>query len=70
MKKLFASVMAAAVFAASSVTAFAGAPVLFENSAGIINTGGEGRGLMIAAGAVGVLALAGIIFFFVSGKRR
>jgi hypothetical protein len=52
-----------------SVTAFAGAPVLFEQSEGIINTGGEGLGLMIGAGVLAVLAIGGMIFFFVSGKK-
>ena len=53
-----------------SVTAFAGAPVLFEQPEGIINTGGEGLGLMIAAGALALLAIGGIIFFFATGKKK
>ena len=69
MKKLFSAVCFAAISACSSVTAFAGAPAFNEAASDIINTGGEGLGLMIAAGAVGVLALGGIIFFFVSGKK-
>ena len=40
-----------------SVTAFAGAPVLFEQPEGIVNTGGEGLGLMIGAGVLAVLAV-------------
>ena len=53
-----------------SVTAFAGAPVLFEQPGGIINTGGEGLGLMIGAGVLALLVIGGIIFFFVSGKKQ
>lgn len=69
MKKIFSALCASVMTFMLSVTAFAGAPVLFENSDGIINTGGEGLGLMIGAGVLAVLAVGGIIFFFVSGKK-
>ena len=44
MKKVFSTLCAFMMSLAFSVTAFAGAPVLFEQSEGIINTGGEGLG--------------------------
>ena len=69
MKKVFSTLCAFMMSLAFSVTAFAGAPVLFEQSEGIINTGGEGLGLMIGAGVLAVLAIGGMIFFFVSGKK-
>ena len=52
------------------LSVFMGAPTFFEKTEGIINTGGEGLGLMIAAGAAAVAALGGIIFFFVSGSKK
>ena len=69
MKKVFSALCAFMMSLAFSVTAFAGAPVLFEETEGIINTGGEGLGLMIGAGVLAVLAIGGMIFFFVSGKK-
>ena len=69
MKKAFSVLCAFVMSLMFSVTAFAGAPVLFEQSEGIINTGGEGLGLMIGAGVLALLAIGGIIFFFVSGKK-
>ena len=69
MKKVFSALCAFATSLMFSVTAFAGAPVLFENSEGIVNTGGEGLWLMIGAGVLGLLAIGGMIFFFVSGKK-
>lgn len=69
MKKFVSALCAFAMSFMLSVNAFAGAPVLFEKD-GIVNTGGEGLGLMIAAGAIGVLALAGIVIFFVTGKKK
>jgi hypothetical protein len=69
MKKAFSALCAFMISLMFSVTAFAGAPVLFEQSEGIINTGGEGLGLMIGAGVLAVLAIGGMIFFFVSGKK-
>lgn len=69
MKKAFSALCAFAMSLMLSVTAFAGAPVLFEESGEIINTGGEGLWLMIGAGVLGLLAIGGMIFFFVSGKK-
>ena len=69
MKKAFSALCAFMMSLMFSVTAFAGAPVLFEQSEGIINTGGEGLGLMIGAGVLALLAIGGMIFFFVSGKK-
>ena len=69
MKKVFSALCAFATSLMLSVTAFAGAPVLFENSEGIVNTGGEGLWLMIGAGVLGLLAIGGMVFFFVSGKK-
>ena len=69
MKKVFSALCAFMMSFMLSVTAFAGAPVLFEQPEGIINTGGEGLGLMIGAGVLALLAVGGIIFFFVSGKK-
>ena len=69
MKKFVSALCAFVMSFMLSVNAFAGAPVLFEQE-GIVNTGGEGLGLMIAAGAIGVLALAGIVIFFVTGKKK
>ena len=69
MKKAFSALCAFIMSFVFSVTAFAGAPVLFEQSEGIINTGGEGLGLMMGAGVLAVLAIGGMIFFFVSGKK-
>lgn len=69
MKKIVSMLFASAMSFMLSVTAFAGAPVLFEETEGIINTGGEGLWLMIGAGVLGVLAIGGIIYFFVSGKK-
>ena len=69
MKKAFSALCAFVMSLMLSATAFAGAPVLFEQSEGIINTGGEGLGLMIGAGVLAVLAIGGMIFFFVSGKK-
>ena len=69
MKKVFSALCAFATSIMLSVTAFAGAPVLFENSEGIVNTGGEGLWLMVGAGVLGLLAIGGMIFFFVSGKK-
>ena len=69
MKKVFSALCAFVMSFMLSVTAFAGAPVLFEESGEIINTGGEGLWLMIGAGVLAVLAVGGIIFFFVSGKK-
>ena len=69
MKKTFSALCAFVMSFLFSVTAFAGAPVLFEQPEGIVNTGGEGLGLMIGAGVLAVLAVGGIIFFFVSGKK-
>ncbi|MBR3962529.1 MAG: hypothetical protein IKK14_03280 [Oscillospiraceae bacterium] len=69
MKKTFSALCAFVMSFLFSVTAFAGAPVLFEQSEGIVNTGGEGLGLMIGAGVLALLAVGGIIFFFVSGKK-
>lgn len=69
MKKFVSMLVASMISLMLSVTAFAGAPVLFEETEGIINTGGEGLGLMIGAGVLGVLAIGGIVYFFVSGKK-
>lgn len=69
MKKVFSAFCAFMMSLMLSITAFAGAPVLFEETEGIINTGGEGLGLMIGAGVLAVLAIGGMIFFFVSGKK-
>ena len=69
MKKAFSALCAFMMSLMFSITAFAGAPVLFEETEGIINTGGEGLGLMIGAGVLAVLAIGGMIFFFVSGKK-
>ena len=69
MKKAFSALCAFMMSLMLSITAFAGAPVLFEETEGIINTGGEGLGLMIGAGVLAVLAIGGMIFFFVSGKK-
>ena len=69
MKKVFSALCAFVMSSMISVTAFAGAPVLFEQQGEIINTGGEGLGLMIAAGALALLAIGGMIYFFVSGKK-
>lgn len=69
MKNAFSVLCAFMMSLMFSVTAFAGAPVLFEQSEGIINTGGEGLGLMIGAGVLALLAIGGMIFFFVSGKK-
>lgn len=69
MKKIVSMLFASVMSIMLSVTAFAGAPVLFEETGGIINTGGEGLWLMIGAGVLGVLAIGGIIYFFVSGKK-
>ena len=69
MKKAFSVLCAFMMSLMLSITAFAGAPVLFEETEGIINTGGEGLGLMIGAGVLAVLAIGGMIFFFVSGKK-
>lgn len=69
MKKAFSALCAFLMSLMLSVTAFAGAPVLFEESGEIINTGGEGLWLMIGAGVLGLLAIGGMIFFFVSGKK-
>ncbi len=70
MKKIFSALCAYFMTFTLSVNAFAGAPVLFEETNGIINTGGEGLGLMIGAGALAVLAVGGIILFFVTGKKK
>ena len=70
MKKVFSALCAFMMSFMLSVTAFAGAPVLFEQPEGIINTGGEGLGLMIGAGVLAVLAIGGIIFFFATGKKK
>ena len=69
MKKAFSALCAFVMSLMLSVTAFAGAPVLFEETEGIVNTGGEGLGLMIGAGVLALLAIGGMIFFFVSGKK-
>ena len=69
MKKVFSAICAFMMSFMLSVTAFAGAPVLFEQSGEMINTGGEGLWLMIGAGVLAVLAIGGMIFFFVSGKK-
>ena len=69
MKKVFSAICAFMMSFMRSVTAFAGAPVLFEQSGEMINTGGEGLWLMIGAGVLAVLAIGGMIFFFVSGKK-
>ncbi len=69
MKKMFSLFCAFVMSLSCSATAFAGAPVLFEQQEGIINTGGEGLGLMIGAGALAVLAIGGMIYFFLSGKK-
>lgn len=70
MKKFISALCASIIAIFSSVTAFAGAPVLFEESSEIINTGGEGLWLMIGAGVLAVLAVVGIIVFFVTGKKK
>ena len=69
LKKTFSALCAFVMTFILSVTAFAGAPVLFENSEGIVNTGGEGLWLIIGAAVLGLLAIGGMIFFFVSGKK-
>ncbi len=69
MKKVFSAICAFVMSCMFSVTAFAGAPVLFEQQEGIINTGGEGLWLMIGAGILGVLAIGGMVYFFISGKK-
>ena len=69
MKKAFSALCAFAMSLMLSVTAFAGAPVLFEQSGEMVNTGGEGLWLMIGAGVLAVLAIGGMVFFFVSGKK-
>ena len=70
MKKVFSALCAFMMSFILSVTAFAGAPMLFEKESEIINTGGEGFWLMVGAGVLAVLAVGGIIFFFVSGKKK
>ena len=70
MKKAFSALCAYVMTFMLSVTAFAGAPSIFEESGEIINTGGEGLWLMIGAGVLGVLAIAGMVFFFVGGKKK
>lgn len=70
MKRIISALCAFVMAFAFSVTAFAGAPSIFEETGEIINTGGEGLGIMIAAGAAAVLAIAGIVFFVVSGKKK
>ena len=70
MKKAFSALCAYVMTLMLSVTAFAGAPSIFEESGEIINTGGEGLWLMIGAGVLGVLAIAGIVYFFVGGKKK
>ena len=70
MKKFFSVICAFIMTLILSVTSFAGAPVLFEQPEGIINTGGEGLGLMIGAGVLALLAVGGIIFFFATGKKK
>ena len=69
MKKVFSALCAFVMSFMFSVNAFAGAPVLFEQSGEMVNTGGEGLWLMIGAGVLAVLAIGGMIFFFVSGKK-
>ena len=68
MKQYYKFTLAAMLL--SGVSAFAGAPVLFEETEGIINTGGEGLWLMIGAGVLAVLAIGGMIFFFATGKKK
>lgn len=70
MKKMLSAICASVMTFMLSVTAFAGAPEIFEKTGEIINTGGEGLGIMIAAGAAALLAIAGIVFFIVSGKKK
>lgn len=70
MKKFVSAFSAVLMALALSVNAFAGAPVLFEEAGSVTNTGGEGLGLMIAAGVVGLLAIVGIVVFFVTGKKK
>ncbi|MBQ5329497.1 MAG: hypothetical protein J6J15_09990 [Oscillospiraceae bacterium] len=70
MKKIFSALCAFTMSFLFSVTSFAGAPMLFEKESEIINTGGEGLGLMIGAGVLAVLAIGGIIFFFATGKKK
>ena len=70
MKKIFSALCAFVITFTFSVTAFAGAPVLFEQQNGIANTGGEGLWIMIGAGVLGLVALVGIAVFFFTGKKR
>lgn len=70
MKKIVSAFCAAILTFAFSVTSFAGAPTFFEGTSSIINTGGEGRGLVIAACVAGGLAVVGIIAFFLTGKKN
>ena len=70
MKKIASAICAAMLAFASSVTSFAGAPSLFEDASSMINTGGEGRGLVIAACVAGGLAVVGIVAFFLTGKKK
>lgn len=70
MKKIVSMLCAAILSFALSVTSFAGAPVIFEQESEIINTGGEGLWLMIGAGVLAILAIVGIVMFFVTGKKK
>ncbi len=70
MKKIVSAFCAAILAFAFSVTSFAGAPSLFEGASSVINTGGEGRGLVIAACVAGGLAVVGMVAFFLTGKKK
>ncbi|MBR3953488.1 MAG: hypothetical protein IKJ82_07805 [Oscillospiraceae bacterium] len=70
MKKFVSAIFAAVLAFAFSVTSFAGAPSLFEGASSVINTGGEGRGFVIAACVAGGLAAVGMVAFFLTGKKK
>lgn len=70
MKKFVSAIFAAVMAFAFSVTSFAGAPSLFEGASSVINTGGEGRGFVIAACVAGGLAVVGMVAFFLTGKKK
>ena len=70
MKKIVSAFCAAMLAFAFSINSFAGAPSLFEGASSAINTGGEGRGLVIAACVGGGLAVVGMIAFFLTGKKK
>ena len=71
MKKLVSLFLALAMVAISAVTAFAGAPVPFEDMDGVINTGGDFMVIMIIAIVAAVLAVVvGILVMFTGKKEK